>query len=94
MPVLGHRPQAAAIKLDQLKSGARSLELSFFLYHVYHIERYHDETFFGEAVLTMELPRRHATHDETAASLLHCTCTAFLGHTQARVDLQVAPLLL
>ncbi len=28
---------AAAIKLDQLKS--RSLELSFFLYHVYHIER-------------------------------------------------------
>ena len=32
--------------------------------------------------------------DESAASLLHCTRTAFLGHTQTRVDLRVAPLLL
>jgi hypothetical protein len=31
---------------------------------------------------------------QNKASLLHCTRTAFLGHTQTRVDLRVAPLLL
>jgi hypothetical protein len=59
-----------------VKHQQQQQKLSFFLYHVYHIERL----------------------DESAASLLHCTCPAFLGHTQtlarARVDLRVAPLLL
>jgi hypothetical protein len=33
--------------------------------------------------------------DQTAAaSLVHRTCTVFLGHTQTRVDLRFAPLLL
>ena len=32
--------------------------------------------------------------DETAASLLHCTALLHTGHTQTRVDLCVAPLLL
>ena len=32
--------------------------------------------------------------DETAASLLHCTALLHTGHTQTRVDLRFAPLLL
>ncbi len=56
-----------------------SLELSFFLYEL---------SFFLYHVYHIERP------DESAASLLHCTFTAFLGHTQTRVDLRVAPLLL
>ena len=46
-------------------------------------------SFYRCLVFLMERPDQTA-----AASLLHRTCTVFLGHTQTRVDLRFAPLLL
>lgn len=46
-------------------------------------------SFYRCLVFLMEQPDQTA-----AASLLHRTCTVFLGHTQTRVDLRFAPLLL